>query len=59
MISPNGGGYISKVVSKLVRNNALISFNRLFFSFQADTVTPFRLAKKQSKCFEKFPRFLL
>ena len=33
MISPNGGGYISKVVSKLVRNNALISFNRVFFSF--------------------------
>ena len=33
MISPNGGGYISKAVSKLVINNALISFNRVFFSF--------------------------
>ena len=34
MISPNGGdNTISKVVSKLVRNNALISFNRVFFSF--------------------------
>ena len=33
MISPNGVGYISKVVSKLVRNNVLISFKRAFFSF--------------------------
>ena len=30
MISPNGRGYISKVVGKLVRNNALISFSRVF-----------------------------
>ena len=33
MISTNGRGYISKVLSKLVRNNALISFNRVFVSF--------------------------
>ena len=33
MISPNGRSYISKVLSELVRNNALVSFSSVFFSF--------------------------
>ena len=33
MISPNGRSYISEVLSELVRNNALISFSSVFFSF--------------------------
>ena len=32
MISPNGRSYISKVLSKLVRNNALVSFSSVLRS---------------------------